>query len=448
MSDFRVLRKSKGIVGGQMFEPGKGYELQKAGSSNLSMIIDNGMPAPDLIEMIYNIFLMSAFGDSGSKPLVISPKETSEDNVYLANMYVETLESLLDIQNKLSYLGRVYMTYGDIKIIRTLRDIGGVPLTTYKILDEPYKLERVELDNRLIGYFDSQSKKSYSPDDVIHVFNRASIYKRSVEVSLSKNNIETESSKLSISISDEQSSAVKYKCEVVQGVSQFATSAGILDVYPIKMANMINDAEVNKPKALVMINTGNIKDVGMRNQVFSSIVSSCKSDGSFSYVEITDGVSVDVAPVTESTVNQAVEDLNSILELACMHSFLSTEVLKGEKSIFEDFRSKMIINDMRSAITEIVYSILSNEFGRQSANSVIISVRSSLPEESETTLDTLQRGTELMTSVSDMAELLKMEIKDTALPYVSNKLGIDFTSLLRDRTEEEEKKKEAEGEDE
>lgn len=447
MSDFRVLRKSKGIVGGNMFEPGKGYDLQKARSSSLSIIIDNGMPAPDLIEMVYNLFLMSAFGDSGSKPLVVTPREMSEANVELANVYLDTLESLLDIQNKLSYLGRIYMTYGDIKIIRMLRNIGGVPLTTYKILDEPYNLERVELDNRLIGYFDTISKSSYSPDDVIHVFNRASIEKRNVEVSLSKNNIETESSGLSISIS-EQGSATKYRCEVVQGISQFATCAGILDIYPIKMANMINDAEVNKPKALVMVNTGSIKDVGMRNQVFSSIVSSCKSDGSFSYVEITDGVTVDVSPVTESTVNQAVEDLNAILELACMHSFLSIDVLKGEKSIFEDYRSKMIINDMRSAITEIVHKILSNEFGRKSAESVIVAVRSSLPEESDTALDTLQRGTELMTSVSDMAELLKMELKDTALPYISNKLGIDFTSLLRSRTEEEEIKREAEGDDE
>ncbi|MGL6065959.1 MAG: hypothetical protein ACRC0R_02695 [Cetobacterium sp.] len=446
--DYRVLRKSMGNVQGSHFEVGGKYGFQSKGTG-MNILIDTGMPAPDMIEMVYTLFLLASFGDSGSNPVVLHAKINKKNDTARAEVYLELLDSVLDVQNKASLLGRVYMTYGDIKIVRKLEMVGNGKITTYEIIEDPTTIERIEYKNRLMGYYNTMTKEYMNPEDVIHIYNRNYITSVNREVNLKFNNTTTDKNNSALVIdSNEGDGRNKFSCKCICGSSPFATSAGLLDIYPIKLAKMINDSEANKPKAVIMVNTGAIKDPSMRNNIFNSVVSSCKSEGSLSYLEIVEGITVDVTPIAESTVNQAQDDINSILQTASMHAYLSMDIISGEKNIFEDFRSKMMINDIRSSVTKALHNVLENEVGKENASTVKISVRSSLPEESDAILDTLQRGSELMTTVSDMAELLNMKVKETALPYVSEKLGIDFTELIRDISTKEKAEKESEAEEE
>lgn len=444
---YRVLAQSSGFVNGSRFTLGGTYNLQRY--NGISTFQSNGMQAPDLIDFIFNLYLFAAFGSTGENSVLITPV-TGEDEE-LAKQISETLNDFIQIQSKIAKMGRVYLEFGEIVILVTSEDIDGSGnnIKFYNIVENPYSIKRIEYKERLVGYLD-ENNNNLSPEDVLFIRDKHSYSSRPIEVNIRVNRVETEADKTPVTVDIhslaryrrkkniiEDNEIVRIKASEVFGVSKLANAWGILDLYSTALADGINNITQYRPKTIVTVNTEGIRDVSQRNDAFNKVVNSAKSVGSVQYIEINGGIDIGVNQIVESQQNTISEELDFKLNQASMFSFLSSEILKGEKSIFEDPNAVAIIKDMRGSVIKIIGDIVKSEFGYDKFSRVRITIKSNIEREWEAAADAMSKSVELMSSVSDMAALNKKKLRPGALSYLSKILGVEFNEILEDMTPEE-----------
>lgn len=456
---YRVLAQSAGMVNGSMFTLGGAYGLQRYNS--LASFQSNGMNAPSLLDLIYNLYLCAAFGATGDKSVIITP--VTDNDTETAKEVENTLNEFIQIQSKIAKMGRIYLEFGEI-IVKVSQEYLGTenPIKFYDILENPYEVKRIEYKERLVGYIDSTTGDTLNAEEILYIHDRHSYSSRPIEISVKTNRVETEAEQTPLTADVQSLSRYrkrgntfnnvddikKVQAKEVFGISKLANSLGLLDLYPNSLADGINNITQYRPKTIVTVGTGEIKDVSQRNDAFNKVVNSAKSVGSVQYIEVANGVEIGVTQVVESQQSSISEELDFKLTQAAMFSYLSADILRGEKSIFEDPNAVAIIKDIRGAVAKIVGDIIKSEFGSEVLGRVRIKIKSNMEREWEAAADALLKSVELMSSVSDMASLNRKKLKPGALSYFSTILGVEFNEIMEDMTQEEidklEKQKEQE----
>lgn len=434
--EYQILKHGTGMVGGSQFTVG----ANQANNFGINRVFqENGQQAPDLMTLIYTIILGSAFGSTGEKSLIITPTTSSPYDKEIASAVEERLNDYLEIQNKIAMLGRIYMTFGEIAVEITEETLTDVPIKFYDISENPYEFRRIEYKERLIGYYkDGLPTKS----NIIFVFDKLNYEYIETQVQVTVNTI-NEENKSSFEIVDnknnkkhnedyQKKSVRLLDCKEVRGVSRLENAAGLADLFSTSMADAINSMDDLRPKQLVIVKTGQIKDVTARNDAFQKVVNSSTSRGNIEYIEAAEGIDIETQNITEGLNSNVLDELDFKYKQAANFAYISQDILNGEKSPFEDERTLQYIKDIRGAVLSVIERIITSEFGNDTLNHIRLRIQSNTEKEWESKIETLTKAVEVTTSITDLATFSKQKIKDGALSYVSNIVGVDFGEILED----------------
>ena len=101
-----------------------------------------------------------------------------------------------------------------------------------------------------------------------------------------------------------------------------------------------------------------------------------------------------------------------------------------DEGYYESTKYKELVKDIRGAVLNVIEKIITSEFGNDTLNHIRLRIQSNTEKEWENKIETLTKAVEVTTSISDLATFSKQKIKDGALSYVSNIVGVDFGEIL------------------
>ena len=446
--EFQILKNGTGYVGGQQFTVGANQQRYASFGIDKSFQ-ENGGQAPDMLTLIYTIILGCAFGSTGEKSLIITPTTSSDIDKEISTSVEERLNDYLEIQSKIAMLGRIYMTFGEIVVEISEEELAGNMLKFYDIVENPYLFQRIEYKERLIGYYKDNIPCS---NDIIFVFDKLNYeyIERQVKTTIKTVNEENKSSFEIVPNNDKSKNNADYKkkqvrlldCKEVRGVSRLENTLGIADLFGTSMANAMNGMDDLRPKQIVVVKTGQIKDVTARNDAFQKIVRSSVTKGNIEFIEAVDGIEIDIQHITEGLSSTVLDELDFKYRQAANFAYISQEILNGDKSPFEDERTLMYINDIRGAVLNVIERIIISEFGKDTLNHIRLRIQSNTEKEWQNKIETLQKAVEVTTSITDLATFSKQKIKAGALSYISNLVGVDFGEILEKLEEIKDEKEE------